>query len=87
MWPDGHAAAPRLAGGEGATADDVELTMMIAQPQPTDPFLTADFPNAERRAAMRARHDAYVQALAETLVEAVEASVWQVRGARPGGRS
>lgn len=49
--------------------------------------LTADFPNAERRAAMRARHDAYVQALAETLAEAVELSVWQVRGARPGGRS
>ncbi len=49
--------------------------------------LTADLPNAARRAAMRARHDAYIQALAETLVEAVEASVWQVRGARAGGRS
>ncbi len=48
---------------------------------------TADQPNAERRAAMRARRDAYVTALAETLVEAVEVSVWQVRGARPGGRS
>lgn len=48
---------------------------------------TADLPNAERRVAMRARHDAYVAALAETLAEAVEASVWRVRGARPGGRS
>lgn len=48
--------------------------------------LTADQPNAERRAAMRARRDAYVTALAETLVEAVEVSIWQVRGARPGGR-
>ena len=49
--------------------------------------LTADMPNAERRVAIRARHDAYVTALAEVLAEAVEASIWQVRGARPGGRS
>ncbi len=49
--------------------------------------LTADLLNAERRAAMRARHDAYVQALTATLAGAGEASVWRVRGARPGGRS
>ncbi len=48
--------------------------------------LTADMLNAERGAAMHARHDAYVTALAETLMEAVEVSIWQVRGARPGGR-
>lgn len=48
--------------------------------------LTADLPNAERRVAMRARQDAYLAALAATLVEAVEMSIWQVRGARPGGR-
>lgn len=48
---------------------------------------TADLPTAARRVAMRARHDAYVAALAATLAEAVEASVWRVRGARPGGRS
>ena len=50
-------------------------------------ILTADLPNAERRVAIRSRHDAYVTALAATLAEAVEASVWQVRGARAGGRS
>ena len=49
--------------------------------------LTADMLTAERRAAIRARHDAYGDALAEVLAEAVEASVWQVRGTRPGGRS
>ena len=48
--------------------------------------LTADMLNAERRAAMCARHDAYVTALAETLADAVEASVWRVRDAKPGGR-
>ena len=49
--------------------------------------LTADLPNAERQVAIRARRDASVTALAATLAEAVEASVWRVRGARPGGRS
>ena len=49
--------------------------------------LTADLPNAERRVAMRARQDAYITALSETLAAAVEASVWQVRGARSGGWS
>lgn len=49
--------------------------------------LTADMPNAERRVAMRARQDTYVQALAATLVEAVAASVWRVRGARSEVRS
>lgn len=49
--------------------------------------LTADLPNAERRVALRARQDAYVAALSEALAGAVEASVWRVRGARPGGQS
>ena len=44
---------------------------------------SADMLNAEPGAAMRARHDAYVTALAET----VEASAWRVRGVRLGGRS
>ena len=50
-------------------------------------ILSDDMFNAERRAAMRARHDVYVTALAETLVEAVEVSIWRVRGARSGGQS
>ena len=48
--------------------------------------LTADMLNAERRAAIRARHDAYVTALAETPVEAGAASFCQVRDARSGGQ-
>lgn len=49
--------------------------------------LTADLPSAERQPAIRARRDAYLAALSAALASAVEASVWQVRGARPGGRS
>ncbi len=49
--------------------------------------LTADMLNAERRAAMRARRDAYVTALAATLAGVAGASVGRVRGAQSGGRS
>lgn len=48
---------------------------------------TTDLPNAEHPDTMPARHDAYVTVLTETLAEAVEVSVWQVRGARTRGRS
>lgn len=48
--------------------------------------LTADTLPADRRAAIRARHDAYLAALSATLDEAIEASVPHVRGARIGGR-
>lgn len=50
-------------------------------------YLAAIVLNAERGAAMRARHDAYVTTLAGTLVEAGAASVWRVRGARSRGQS
>jgi len=50
-------------------------------------YLAAIVLNAERGAAMRARHDAYVTALAETLAETVEASVGRMRGARSEGQS